>query len=260
MRAFLLAGLLALAACQETPAEGNAAAPAQTTPPQLAPVELPQSDAAGNRLEALSQLGDGGVYCAGAETWCVSQTSETSVSVSHETGAPIALSAEGEMWRNIIVSPDSAIVGVIETETQNYSGGGGSAQHLVLFRIAGGSATELMRLPISGSIMIRACFSEEDMAARGDACHDQYEFVSRVRLDETVASGAPNIVLETAAATYPGRVTRGADSRERGALTAADLVWATDEMCSFRRTYHATASGPYVPDTELPACTDYLEP
>jgi hypothetical protein len=260
MRMTMLAGLLALAACQDATVQGGGTAAAQSAPPQLTPVELPQSDGAGNRLEALSRLGDGAVYCVGAEDWCVAATSETSVSVAQNAGAQIALPARGVMWPNIIVSQGSAIVGVIETETQSYSGGGGSAEHLVLFKVADGSATEIARLPYSGSIMIRACFSEEDTAARADACHDQYEFVSRVRLDDTVTSGAPQIVLETAAATYPGRVTRQADSQERQALTQADLVWATDEMCSFRRTYHATASGPYLPDTELPACTDYLEP
>jgi hypothetical protein len=256
----VLAGLLALAACQDATVGGSGTAPAQSAPPTLAAVALPQTDGAGNRLEALEQIGEGGLYCVGAEDWCVAATSETSVSVAQNAGAQIALPARGVMWPNIIVSQGSAIVGVIETETQSYSGGGGSAAHLVLFKVTDGAATEIARLPYSGGIMIRACFSEEDTAARADACHDQYEFVSRVRLDDTVTSGAPQIVLETAAATYPGRVTRGEDSQERPALTPADLVWATDEVCSFRRTYRATASGPYAPDTELPACTDYLEP
>jgi hypothetical protein len=260
MRMTMLAGLLALAACQDATVGGSGTAAARSAPPELAPVELPQSDGAGNRMEALEQIGEGGLYCVGAEDWCVVATSETSVSVTQAAGAQIALPARGVMWPNIIVSQGSAIIGVIETDTQSYSGGGGSAEHLVLFKVADGSATEIARLPYSGSIMIRACFSEENTAARAGACHDQYEFVSRVRLDDTVTSGASQIVLETAAATYPGRVTRQADSLERPALAPADLVWAADEMCSFRRTYHATASGPYLPDTELPACTDYLEP
>jgi hypothetical protein len=130
----------------------------------------------------------------------------------------------------------------------------------VLFKVSNGQAEHLAAMPTSGSLMIRACFSEEDQRRRADACHDQYEFVSRIRLDESVTSGDPRIVLETAAATFPGRVTRGEDSAERGQLTQADLVWATDDVCSYRRTFSRSSAGPYVPDAELPACTDYLEP
>ena len=75
-----------------------------------------------------------------------------------------------------------------------------------------------------------------------------------------VAEGAPHIVLETAAGSYPGRVTRNADSLEAPALTQADLVWAHDETCSYRRTYSQGADGLYAPDQALPACSDYLEP
>jgi hypothetical protein len=170
------------------------------------------------------------------------------------------LPARGAIWPNAILSPGAAIVGVLETQNQMYSGGGGSAQHLVLYRVAEGPPSEIARLPYGGSIDIRACFTEADSVRRSDACSDQYAFVSRVRLDDAVTGGPPHIVLETAAATFPGRVTRSADSAQRPALTEGDLVWATDEVCSFRRTYAPTSTGPYVPDTELPACTDYLEP
>lgn len=257
MRLMFAAALFALGACSQ-PAE--TAAPAPSTPPALEAVALPQSDRAGNQMVALEQIGEGGMYCAGGETWCVLTGDEGAVFVTENGGAQIELPTHGERWPNAILSQDSAIVGVIETETQSYSGGGGSASHLTLYRVANGAATEIAKLPYGASIDIRACFSEENTRQRMDACSDQYSFVSRVRLDETVTSGAPKIILETAAGTFPGRVTRGEDSLQRAPLTQADLVWAQDDVCSFRRTFSATTAGPYVPDAELPACSDYLEP
>ena len=108
--------------------------------------------------------------------------------------------------------------------------------------------------------MIRACFDEDDEEQRAGACHDQYTFVTRISLDEGVSEGAPRIMLETAAGSYPGRVTRQADSLEQAPLTQADLVWAQDATCSYRRTYTRSADGLYAPDQPLPPCTDYLEP
>jgi hypothetical protein len=115
-------------------------------------------------------------------------------------------------------------------------------------------------MPLDASSMVRACFDEADETQRAGACHDEYRFVSRISLNEGVAEGAPQIVLETAAGSYPGRVTRSADSTEAPALTQADLVWAQDSTCSFRRTYSRGADGLYTPDQALPPCADYLEP
>lgn len=258
MRMLAFTALVALAACQDATVADQA--PAPSTPPELEAVTLPQSDGAGNQMSALEQIGEGGLYCVGPETWCVVSGEENAVSVVQDGGAPILLPARGEMWPNIIVSPTSAIVGVIETETQAYSGGGGSASHLKLYQVSNGAVTEVASLPHAAAIDIRACFDEEDVRQRADACSDQYNFVSRLRLDDTVASGAPRLILETAAGTYPGRVTRGEDSLEQAPLAQADLVWAQDDVCSFRRTFSQSSGGPYVPDADLPACSDYLEP
>jgi len=115
-------------------------------------------------------------------------------------------------------------------------------------------------MPLSASSMVRACFDEQDEQQRAGACHDQYAFVTRISLDEGVTEGAPRIMLETAAGSFPGRVTRTADSLEAAPLTEADLVWAQDETCSYRRTYAHGADGLYAPDQPLPPCSDYLEP
>jgi hypothetical protein len=255
----MLAALLALSACQEATVGGSGTAPAESAPPALEPVALPQSDGAGNQMVALEQIGEGGLYCAGGETWCV-VSGDGAVSVSHDGGDLIALPARGEQWPNAIISADSAIVGVITTETQPYSGGGGSASRLTLYQVSGGVAREVAVLPVAGSADVRACFTPEDEQQRAGACRDEYRFVTRISLDESVTSGAPRIVLETSAGSYPGRVTRQADSLERAPLTEADLVWWHDDVCSFRRTFSPSPAGPYVADAELPACSDYLEP
>lgn len=249
------AALLALAACSQ---EIETQAPAQTAPPSLEAVAAPQSDAAGNRLEALTQAGER--WCTDDSAWCIEVSSETPARVIAGSRT-VQLTATGTAWPFVVRNSDnSSIVGVIETASQMYSGGGASAQRLTLFQVGDGEAAALATLPISGQLDIRACFDEADRQQRADACSDQYSFVSRIRLDESVTSGPPRIVLETAAGTFPGRVTRGEDSLERPALTQADLVWVKDEVCSFRRTYSRSSTGPYVPDAELPACSDYLEP
>jgi hypothetical protein len=255
MRMMVLAGLLTLAACGQ---QAATVAPAESTPPALEPVALPQTDGAGNRLEALTQ--DGARWCSGDGAWCLEAVEDAPARLTAGEQT-ISVPSPGEPWPFIIrVGADSAIVGLVDGEEQMYSGGGGSADGVLLFKVSNGRVEQVAVLPHAGSIMTRACFMEEDEQKRAGACHDQYEFVSRIRLDETVTSGEPRIVLETAAGTFPGRVTRGEDSGERGELTEADLVWWHDDVCSYRRTFSRSTQGPYVPDAELPACSDYLEP
>jgi len=268
MRAILLAALLALGACGQQRAAPEAA---QSTPPELTPVRLPQSDAASNRMEALTR--QGARWCSADDVWCLDLAEGRPPRVVNGAIArslPVESDGGVGAWPFLIRTPDAApgngdvYLGLTQRVEQSYSGGGGSATSVTIYKITSTHrslrATPIATLPFSSSITIRACFSPADEQRRAGACADQYRFVSRIRLDEAVTSGPPNIVLETAAASYPGRVTRGTDSTTRPPLTRADLVWANDAICSFRRTYSPTAAGPYAPNIELPACTDYLEP
>jgi hypothetical protein len=242
----------ALLACACTPPTTDESAP-NTAAPSLPSVTLPVSDQAGNRMEALIQHGER--WCTDDGVWCVES------GLVSANGAPaIALPGEGELWAVILRSGETALVGRTTIESTPYSGGGAHAMHLTFYEIANGAAREVLRIPYAASAMIRACFSEQDEEARAGACHDEYAFNTRISLDESVSGGSPRIVLETAAGSYPGAVTRTTDSAERGVLTEADLVWAHDETCSYRRTYTRGADGLYTPDQELPACSDYLEP
>lgn len=252
MRIIAALAALALAACtQQTPAPD-----AQNAAPTLPSVTLPIADQAGNRMEALTQ--NETRWCTSDSVWCIDGASVTASFMP--TGPAIALPAEGEVWPVIVRSGESALVGIITTNSQMYSGGGSAAKVLTLYEVAEGVAREAARMPYSGEATIRACFDEGDETTRAGACHDEYKFVTRISMDETVASGSPVLTLQTAAGSYPGPLTRMEDSTARGALTEADLVWAQDAECTFSRTYARGDDGLYTPDQPLPGCPDYLEP
>ena len=264
MKRLMIAAMAVLAAACTPPAAETAP---DTAEPSLSAVTLPVADQAGNRMEALSQTSER--WCTGDGVWCT--VNDGVGVVVMKGGAQVGSIAVGEPGDNnswdawpVIVrvgrDDDSAILGVVFTTNQMYSGGGGQASQLILYSVANGVTNEVTRMPLAASSTVRACFDADDETQRAGACQDQYTFVTRIRLDETIAEGAPHILLETAAGSYPGRVTRNSDSLEAAPLTQADLVWTHDETCSYRRTYAPGADGLYAPDQPLPPCTDYLEP
>jgi hypothetical protein len=263
MKRVMIAAALLACACTPPAAEQSP----DKSEPSLPAVTLPMADGAGNRMEALSQNAER--WCTGDGVWCaVNDGAGVTVTKNGASVGSVAVaesedSNSWESWPVIVrVGRDdaSAIVGVTQTTHQMYSGGGGEATQLVLYAVSGGAANEVARMPLSASSMVRACFDEDDERQRAGACHDQYTLVTRISLDEGVAEGAPHLLLATAAGSFPGRVTRNADSLEASPLTDADLVWAHDETCSYRRTYTRGGDGLYTPDQLLPACADYLEP
>lgn len=257
MKKPVLAATFLVCACTQ-PADAPAADDASGAP-SLEGVMLPLADGAGNRLEALIQAGDR--WCTQDSAWCVTATEGAPLQVVHGAQT-VALPSAGAAWPNIYrLGGDAvALVGVVATDEQMYSGGSGSASLLTLYEVSDAAARVVAALPLRGSADVRACFDEDDERQRAGACRDMYEFVTRISLDETVISGPPSIVLETAAGSYPGRVTRNADSLEAAALQPSDLVWAADETCSYRRIFNRGADGLYAPDQPLPDCSDYLEP
>lgn len=259
-----LAIVLALMACACTE-QAESPSQAEDQRPEMTPVVLPQADAAGNRMEELAQGADGR-FCTTDGAWCVSLSVEGSMATHGATNVTLpALVAdnttEQEVWDQIVRIGDAgALVGITTTTRQMYSGGDASAVHVTLYEISGDEAREALTLPMSGAANIRACFDENDERQRAGACRDLYAFLTRISLDQGVANGAPRLVLETIAGSYPGRVTRNADSLENEPLEATDLIWTNDETCSYRRVYTRGGDGLYTPDQPLPACGDYLEP
>ena len=263
MKRLMIAAAVLACACTPPAAEN----PQNTAEPSLPAVALPAADQAGNRMEALTQTAER--WCTSDGVWCAAQDGAgVAVTRGGQSAGSIGVGevAEGDdwdVWPQIVRvgrGDDSALIGVVRTTHQMYSGGGGEASQLVLYAISGGAANEVVRIPLGATSMVRACFDEDDEKQRAGACHDQYTFVTRISLDEGVAEGAPQILLETAAGSFPGRVTRNADSLEAAPLQSSDLVWAHDETCSYRRTYTRGVDGLYAPDQPLPACSDYLEP
>ena len=228
------------------------------TPP---PANSPNTDAAGNRMEALTE--NAGRWCSGDGVWCMAPGQGAVAITRGDAQLANLAAADPEVWPYVIRlgrDDESAIVGLVSTETQMYSGGGGSAKRVTLFEVAPGrEAQQLTGFPLSGNLMIRVCFSEEDVQARRGACHDEYDFVGTLGLDPSVTEGEPRLVLTTEASTFPGRATRNDDSTARAPLQETDLVrWRVD-ACSFRRVAPKVGDV-YVWDEAFPACSDYLEP
>ncbi|MBX3430296.1 MAG: hypothetical protein KF779_12015 [Hyphomonadaceae bacterium] len=260
----LMIAIAAMLAGACTPHAENAP---ETDEPALPGVTLPVADQAGNRMEVLSQATE--QWCTGDGVWCAASTgTDVTVTRDGQQAGAIAVGESGEndtweVWPVIVRigrTDDAALFGVAMKTHQMYSGGGGEATQLVLYRVSDGVANEVTRMPLSASSDVRACFDENDERQRAGACHDQYTFVTRISLEEAVPEGAPRILLETAAGSFPGPLTRDADSLEAAPLTQADLVWAHDETCSYRRTYSQGVDSLYAPNQPLPPCTDYLEP
>lgn len=252
----------------------------------LAAAEPPAGDRAGNRIEPLAAqpeaapAADGApppaTLCGAARDWCatVRQDGEDGpwallVFPAGPGGEPrrhpLPEMAEDEtevsLWPFLVREADGTLlVGVKYYRRTMYSGGGAGAERLQLVRLAGDAApVPVLETPIGASSTIRACFSEQDMRQRAQACHDEYEFSGTLTLDPATATGRPRFILTVIARTYPGQVSRDEDSLERPQLRRRDLVWWRDPECSYTRRFAPEAGGHYAPDAPLPACSDYLD-
>lgn len=243
-----------------------------------APVIAPQADHAGNRIEPLAvAVTQPALHCTADQRWCVQigrEGERSSLRVSAGlpgAGGEILIhdlpddlgEASLNLWPQIVRSaePDGGVLIGVETSVSTmYSGGGGGATELTLFRVAQ-DAKPVLTVPVAGSLMIRACFSERDMRARRDACHDEYNFSGTLKLDLSTTSGPPRFRFETEATSFPRGASRNEDSLARGPLRQRDLVPVRDEACSYARFIaFDPASELYEPDRPLPDCSDYTVP
>lgn len=166
------------------------------------------------------------------------------------------------LWPHFVREADGAVIfGLLAGRRTGFSGGGAMATRLILVRVepGGSQAAEVLTVPVQGSAMVRACFSEEDMRLRRAACHDEYEFAGALTLAPDDGGGRPNFLFASRARTYPGDVTRWEDSADRPPLRRGDLVWADHPGCSYRRTFaFDPAARRYVVDAPLPDCGQFL--
>lgn len=234
-----------------------------------------QSPPSGDRIEPLTVSEDRACTADGA--LCVGLAEQANgdetifIPVVRAPGALPAGSetASGEAetykpWAGLIRLADGGFLAGVERESRSmYSGGGGQATELRLYRLDAegeAGAAPVLTVPIQGSLMIRACFSEEDMTQRAGACHDEYSFAATLTASDA-ADAMPVLTYETTATAYPRGASRSEDSLEKPPLKPADLVAARDPKCSVTRRFTFDAkAGEYRPDSPLPDCSDYTVP
>ena len=241
----------------------------------LAAIAMLQSPPSGDGIESLTLADDRA--CTADGPLCVGLTQQTrdgELVVTPVIRAPDGLPAAPneasreienyKPWNGLIRLADGGFLAGVERESRSmYSGGGGQATELRLYRLdADGEAgaAPVLTVAIQGSLMIRACFSEEDMTRRAGACHDEYSFAATLSASDA-AGAMPVLTYETTATAYPRGASRSEDSLEKPPLKPADLVAARDPKCSVTRRFTFDAkAGEYRPDSPLPDCSDYTTP
>jgi hypothetical protein len=186
--------------------------------------------------------------------------------------------ASAHLWMQIIREPgDTSVqregeepgetisIGILSATSTMYSGGGGQADQLTLYRLqydglGKPQMHEMLNVPLSASLMIRACFSEKDYKLRRGVCHDDYSFEATLTLDPASPGTPPRLIYQTKSVSTPGSSTR-MDDNSGHRLSKADLVPRTDPRCSYRRvlTYNPVTAR-YEFDQPGPDCSDYTVP
>jgi len=215
--------------------------------------------------------------CTSDRVWCVIRTGDDAVTVLHNDNRryrefahlPLPQNdddrVESKLWPLIVRitfpgQSEIALVGVEQTQREMYSGGGASAVHLTLFEIRDDAQPRpVLKAPLSGSALIRACFSREDERARRGACHDEYRYSATL----TAPPQRPNdarLTYRSRADTFPGPRSRTRDSLRDPPLRKSDLRRAPDRTCTVERTLTRNpATGTFTWNALLPPCGDYLE-
>lgn len=157
------------------------------------------------------------------------------------------------------------LVGVIGEVSTMYSGGGGSGSRLHLLRFgmaphAIALGDEVLDTVWDSSLMIRACFSEQDMKDRLEACHDDYSFSGSLTAAAKDGGELPALTFRSVATAYP-RTSRRSDDNSAKKLKRSDLTHWRDPDCSYTRTLHYNpATSQYEMDRAAPDCSDYTTP
>lgn len=200
------------------------------------------------------------------------QASKAAFDIPYDWGGNQSLA----LWPHLIAVPPAAeapptpgpdyLFGVIIRQSAMYSGGGGSGGRLHLFRLGRPNgavplSNEVLGVVWDSSLMIRACFSEEDMTNRHGACHDEYSFTATL----TPVAGGRDAILPSltysAVATASPKTSRRSSDSSRTRLRPQDLGPARDPVCSYSRTLHYNpATSRYEMDRPAPDCSDYTTP
>lgn len=155
------------------------------------------------------------------------------------------------------------LVGIVRSTPLSYSGGFARAERLHLFQlvVAEDTATlgpELLDVRWNGEVQLRACFGEEDVQKRREACHDIYRFASSLSLMENRRGAYPDLGYSSVATAFPRTAYPTQDSSSAPPLSAEDLVERRDPECSFQRTLrYNPATRRYEMDSPAPECASY---
>lgn len=157
------------------------------------------------------------------------------------------------------------LVGVVGEQRAMYSGGGGSGSRLHLLRFgmaphAIGLGGEVLDVAWDSSLMIRACFSEQDAKDRLDACHDEYEYKAVLKPGPDDGGELPSLTYRSFATAYP-QTSRRSEDNSGQKLKHSDLAEWKDPECSYERVLRFNnATGRYEMDRPAPDCSVYTEP
>ncbi|WP_193427073.1 hypothetical protein [Pararhizobium polonicum] len=222
-------------------------------------------------IEKLAETPRKGQFCNQQEDWCVEidksgpQASSRTLRASYGIwDLPyIPSSTSLSIWPSLIrLTEDRALVGILETRAQPFSGGGFEAKDLILFDVTLGDfnkSNSVLRIPFKAEISIRACFGEDDFAKRQGACLDEYTFNS-VLAPVDGKEDLPDLVLKTQAWRNPAGASRFADSSEAPPLTQDQLGPKQDSSCSYERVFlWSSETSLYNPTSPLPDCREFTE-
>ena len=126
----------------------------------------------------------------------------------------------------------------------------------------GGSrlAGEVLDTVWNSSLMIRACFSEEDLRDRLGACHDDYRFAATLAAADDDGGELPALTYRAVATAYPQTARRSEDGSGQR-LTRADLSHWRDPECSYVRILrYNPATSRYEMERPAPDCSAYTTP
>lgn len=178
------------------------------------------------------------------------------------------------LWPHLIAlpSPEGAaadsrqyLMGIVIGTTAMYSGGGGNGSRLHLLRLDTTPSNtrlgdEVLDVVWDSSLMIRACFSEQDIKDRREACHDDYNFTGTLSAGPAEAGELPALTYRAVATAFP-RTSRRSEDNSGQRLKATDLVHEKDPGCSYERTLrYNPATSRYEMDRPAPDCSDYTTP
>lgn len=157
------------------------------------------------------------------------------------------------------------LVGVIGEERAMYSGGGGSGGRLHLLRFdmglhGVGLGDSVLDVAWDSSLMIRACFSEQDVKDRLEACHDEYSFKASLIASPDDKGEFPSLTYRSVATAFP-RTSRRSDDNSGKKLKRSDLTDWRDPTCSYTQLFRfSDATARYEMDRAAPDCSDYTTP